>query len=55
MDVLYGKYLLTKENYKEHLENELQLYLNFDYESLNDQIDCEDDNYQEVIFNNQFY
>ena len=50
-----GKYLLTKENYKEHLENELQLYLNFDYESLNDQIDYEDDNYQEVIFNNQFY
>ena len=38
-----GKYLLTKENYQNYLKEEKDLYRNFDYESLNDQIDYEND------------
>ncbi len=38
-----GKCLLTSENYLEHLNEELDFYSSFDYESLNDQEDYEDD------------
>ena len=36
-------YLLTENNYEEYISKELDLYINFDYSSLNNQIDYADD------------
>lgn len=41
---------LKKDNYQKYLEKEWNYYLNFDYESLNDQVDYEDDYYIERYF-----
>ena len=38
-----GKYQLTRENYEQYIQEEKDFYLNFDYESLNGQVDYEDD------------
>lgn len=38
-----GEYKLTKNNYKEYIEQELLLYTTYDYEQLNNQEDYEDD------------
>lgn len=42
---------LTYENYKEYLDHELNYYLTFDYSSLNEQIDYENDYYAEALLN----
>lgn len=44
-----GKGLLTKENYKEYLQQEKDFYTTFDYNSLNEQEDYEDDSYAGVL------
>lgn len=44
---------LTKDNYQKYLEKEWDYYLNFDYESLNNQVDYEDDYYMERYFKNR--
>ena len=44
-----GKCLLTKENYKEYLQEERFFYTTFDYNSLNEQKDYEDDSYAGVL------
>lgn len=46
-----GKGLLTWDNYKEYLEQELDFYLTFDYDSLNNQIDYENDYYAAALLN----
>ena len=38
-----GRGLLTLDNYKEYLAEELEIYRNFDYESMLSQVDYEDD------------
>ncbi|MBR1674530.1 MAG: hypothetical protein IJ703_06170 [Eubacterium sp.] len=47
------KYLLTSDNYEEYLDEELNLYLTFDYASLNDQVDYENDYYAEALLNEE--
>lgn len=42
---------LTYENYKEYLDYELNYYLTFDYNSLNGQVDYENDYYAEALLN----
>lgn len=42
---------LTYENYKKYLFNELNYYLTFDYSSLNEQIDYENDYYAAALLN----
>lgn len=49
-----GKYLLTKANYLDYLEEELQFYSSYDYMKLNDQIDYESDFYAAALLNNEF-
>lgn len=46
-----GEYLLTKDNYQEYIENEREFYRNFDYDSLNNQTDYEDDFYAAELLN----
>lgn len=46
-----GKYQLTKDNYEQYLEDELNFYTSFDYESLNEQEDYEDDLYAAALLN----
>lgn len=46
-----GEGLLTWENYKDYLEEELLFYTTFDYESLNGQIDYEEDDYAAILLN----
>lgn len=48
-----GKGLLTKDNYEDYLERELDLYLNLDYDSLNYQIDYENDYYSAALQNEE--
>lgn len=48
-----GKCLLTVDNYEDYLERELNLYLNYDYDSLNDQIDYENDYYSAALLNEE--
>ena len=38
-----GQYELTKENLHDYMQKELTFYLNYDYATLNDQVDYEDD------------
>ena len=46
-----GNYQLTADNYIPYLEDELQFYCSFDYESLNEQEDYEDDYYAATLVN----
>lgn len=48
-----GKYQLTKENYKEYLEQELSFYTAFDYGQLNGQEDYVNDYYAEALLNQE--
>lgn len=48
-----GKCLLTSDNYEEYLDEELNLYLTFDYASLNDQVDYENDYYAQALLNEE--
>jgi hypothetical protein len=47
------KYLITRENYEEYLDEELDGYLNFDYNNLNGQEDYENDLYAAALLNNE--
>ena len=49
-----NKCLLTKENYRSYLDEELKFYTSFDYSSLNDQIDYEDDLYKADIVDKNY-
>ena len=44
-----GTYRLTKENYRDYLQQEYDFYTSFDYESMNGQEDYEDDEYAEEL------
>ncbi len=44
-----GKYRLTEENYRDYLKTEYDFYTTFDYTSLNDQIDYDDDDYASTL------
>lgn len=46
-----GKCRLTYDNYKEYLDHELNYYLTFDYNSLNGQVDYENDYYAGALLN----
>ncbi len=46
-----NKYRLTTDNYQAYLDAELDLLLNFDYNSLNGQVDWADDFYPEALLN----
>ena len=48
-----GKYQLTKENYNDYLNDEMNNYLNFDYYSLNEQDDYESDFYAAALLNEE--
>ena len=48
-----GKYELTKENYKERLQEEYDFYTKFDFSSLNGQEDYEADYYAGAILNKE--
>ena len=48
-----GQYLLTKDNYKKYLADELSFYTSFDYESLNQQVDYENDFYADALINQE--
>lgn len=48
-----GEYQITKENYLAYLETELSNYLDFDYKSLNAQIDYENDSYAAALSNKE--
>lgn len=48
-----GKYQLTRDNYLDYLEEEREFYTNFDYESLNGQIDYESDYYAAALLNEE--
>jgi len=48
-----GEYQLTKENYLEYLETEVSNYLSFDYDSLNGQVDYENDYYAAALLNEE--
>ena len=48
-----GKYMLTKDNYKEYLAQELSFYTSFDYSALNGQEDYESDLYAAALLNNE--
>lgn len=43
--------LLTEDNYRQYLENEHSLYLNFDYDSLNEQENYDTDYYAAALVN----
>ncbi|MFR4763043.1 MAG: hypothetical protein ACLT9V_00605 [Anaerococcus obesiensis] len=49
-----NKRLLTKENYRSYLDEEFKFYTSFDYSSLNDQIDYEDDLYKADIVDKNY-
>ena len=48
-----GKYILTKDNYKDYLEKEEKYYTTFDYESLARQEDYECDFYAAALMNEE--
>lgn len=47
------KYQLTKENYLDYLRNESEFYLSFDYTTLNEQEDYENDYYVDALYNEE--
>lgn len=48
-----GQYQLTRENYKEYLQQEYDIYTTFDYLSVNGQNDYEADLYAAALLNNE--
>lgn len=48
-----GKYLLTKETYQPYLAEEFDTYASFDYESINEQEDYENDYYAEALMHEE--
>ena len=46
-----GRCLMTKDNYKDYINSTLSLYLTFDYDSLNGQVDFRNDYYSAAIYN----
>lgn len=48
-----GKYLLTNENYQEYLNQELKIYLDYDYNNLYTQDDYESDYYAAALLNEE--
>ena len=48
-----GKYLLSEDNYLNYLEEEKHFFTNFDYNSLNGQVDYEDDFYAGAKINKE--
>lgn len=48
-----GKYLLTKDNYKDYLQKEYDFYTTYDYNAINDQEDYESDFYAVALLNNE--
>lgn len=48
-----GQYQITKDNYKEYLEQEYNFYTTFDYQSLNGQEDYEADYYAGALLNSE--
>jgi len=48
-----GEYQITKRNYKDYLNEELNNYLNFDYYGLNGQVDYESDFYAAALLNEE--
>lgn len=50
-----NEYRLTEDNYQEYLRKELALYTNYDYLSLNGQIDYETDFYMAALMNEKIW
>lgn len=50
-----NKYRLTEDNYDEYLKEELALFVNYDYLSLNDQTDYENDFYAAALMNEKIW
>lgn len=50
-----GKYRLTKENYEEYLAKELAFYTSYDYASMAEQEDYENDYYAAALLNEEMY
>lgn len=50
-----NEYRLTKDNYKEYLVRELDLFVNFDYNSLNNQVDWANDYYSAALMNERIW
>lgn len=48
------KCLLTKENYKQYIKDELEFYISFDYTSLNQQEDYDDDDIAAELLNKKY-
>jgi len=48
-----GKYLLTKDNYKAYLSQELQFYTSYNYNSIPNQQDYESDYYAAALWNKE--
>lgn len=48
-----GEELLTKENYKKYIQEELEFYTKFDYSSLKEQEDYEQDYYARALLNKE--
>lgn len=50
-----GEYMLTRENYETYLAEELAFYTSYDYTSIVDQIDYENDYYAAALLNEELY
>lgn len=48
-----GEYLLTKDNYQDYLAKELDFYISYDYNSINNQEDYECDFYAAALLNEE--
>lgn len=48
-----GQYHLTKDNYKDYLAKEMEYYTSFDYMSINQQEDYENDFYSAALYNEE--
>jgi len=49
-----GEHQLTKDNYRDYIDREIELYTNFDYNSLANQEDYEDDTYIVDVLNKKY-
>jgi len=49
-----GEHQLTKDNYMDYIDREIDLYTSFDYNSLADQEDYDDDTYIESVLNEKY-
>lgn len=50
-----GKYQLTKDNYEEYLAEELAFYISYDYATIEEQVDYENDYYAAALLNEEMY